>query len=76
MSQLTIYLDEETLKRVRKAARSEKRSVSEWTRGKMLEGLKTGWPDGYFELFGSLRDENFHRPPQGDWKEDVERQRL
>lgn len=76
MSQLTIYLEEETLRRVRKVARAEKRSVSEWAREKMLQGLKTGWPDGYFELFGALQDDAFHRPPQGDWKEDVERPRL
>ncbi len=24
-----------------------------------------GWPPGYFELFGSIDDETFARPPQG-----------
>jgi hypothetical protein len=24
------------------------------------------WPKGYFELFGSLRDVNLERPPQGE----------
>jgi len=76
MSQLTIYLEEEMLRRVRKVARSEKRSVSEWTREKMLQGLKTGWPDGYFDLFGALQDDTFDRPPQGNLKNDIARQRL
>jgi hypothetical protein len=25
-----------------------------------------GWPPGYFELFGSIDDETFIRPPQGE----------
>ncbi len=25
-----------------------------------------GWPPGYFELFGSIADETFVRPPQGE----------
>ena len=25
-----------------------------------------GWPPGYFDLFGSIDDESFIRPPQGD----------
>ena len=23
------------------------------------------WPEGYFDLFGSITDETFERPPQG-----------
>lgn len=25
-----------------------------------------GWPPGYFDLFGSITDETFVRPPQGE----------
>ena len=25
-----------------------------------------GWPPGYFDLFGSVDDETFVRPPQGE----------
>ncbi len=25
-----------------------------------------GWPPGYFDLFGSIADESFVRPPQGE----------
>ncbi|MBX3398157.1 MAG: hypothetical protein KF873_05415 [Gemmataceae bacterium] len=25
------------------------------------------WPPGYFDLFGSIDDESFVRPPQGEW---------
>ena len=31
-----------------------------------------GWPPGYFDLFGSIDDESFVRPPQGDLPPPVE----
>jgi hypothetical protein len=30
------------------------------------------WPPGYFDLFGSIDDETFVRPPQGDSPPPVE----
>ena len=33
-------------------------------RPKKREG--NGWPPGYFDLFGSIDDETFVRPPQGE----------
>ena len=31
-----------------------------------------GWPPGYFDLFGSIDDETFVRPPQGEFPPPVE----
>ncbi len=31
-----------------------------------------GWPPGYFELAGSINDDTFVRPPQGDLPPPVE----
>ena len=31
-----------------------------------------GWPPGYFDLFGSIDDETFVRPPQGEMPPPVE----
>jgi hypothetical protein len=31
-----------------------------------------GWPPGYFELAGSITDETFVRPPQGDLPKQVD----
>ena len=33
---------------------------------------KEGWPAGYFELFGSITDETFIRPPQSELPPPVE----
>lgn len=30
------------------------------------KSARKGWPPGYFELFGSIDDETFVRPPQGE----------
>lgn len=33
---------------------------------------RRGWPPGYFDLFGSIDDDTFVRPPQGEWPPPVE----
>mgnify|MGYP007089160928 CR=1 FL=1 len=30
------------------------------------KGDENGWPPGYFDLFGSVDDDSFVRPPQGE----------
>lgn len=52
MSQLTIYLDDSTLKKVSRAAQSEKSSVSLWVKKQLTRALKSAWPEGYFDLYG------------------------
>ncbi len=66
MSQLTIYLDEASMKEVKKSAKREKISVSLWARRRLSEAIRHTWPRDYFELFGALRDSDLTRPPQGD----------
>jgi hypothetical protein len=34
--------------------------------GDNSNALVAEWPQGYFDLFGSLRDVNLERPPQGE----------
>lgn len=37
------------------------------------QGEATGWPPGYFDqTFGSISDETFMRPPQGELPEAVD----
>jgi hypothetical protein len=41
--------------------------------GPMATPERLGWPPGYFEsTFGSITDETFMRPPQGEMPEPVE----
>lgn len=62
MARLTIYLDETTLRRIERAARAERLSVSRWVRNKITGTMRGAWTEHYFELFGSLRDMALERP--------------
>jgi hypothetical protein len=54
MSQLTIYVPEQVLKRLRAAARRQKKSVSAYVVD-LLVGRErgAGWPSGFEDLYGS-----------------------
>jgi hypothetical protein len=62
MPQLSIYLDETALKKVEKAAKLKNVSVSRWVRESLIRSLENEWPENFFELFGSIRDDSFRSP--------------
>ena len=76
MAQLTVYIDDETLKRIEFSARQEKGSVSSWVRRRLTTALDVGWPAGYFDLFGSLKNSGLERPAQIPWDKDRKRAEL
>lgn len=61
MAQLTIYLDEETARKARLAARREGVSLSRWARTRLGEAADEGrvWPAGFHDLYGSIADSTF-----------------
>ena len=77
MAQITIYMDEGTLKKIEVAARKEHDSISKWVKKRLVKSLQGGWPEGFFDLFGALRDDDsFKRPEQTDWSKDRKRPAL
>lgn len=76
MSQLTIYLDEASMKDVRKSAKREHVSVSLWARRRLCEAIRHTWPRDYFDLFGALRDSDLTRPAQRGLPADTPRKSL
>ncbi len=57
VAQMTIYLDPETEKKVRAAAERDDMSLSKWAGQQLAKAAGAGsWPEGYFELFGSVDD--------------------
>jgi hypothetical protein len=76
MSQLTIYLDPESMRAVKSAARRERLSVSRWASVHLGAAARRAWPQDYFGLFGSLSDCDFQRAPQGDFAKDAPREAL
>lgn len=61
MAQLTIYLDEKTQLKAKNAAKRANCSLSQWAREQLSAAADAGqsWPEGYFDLFGSVQDPSF-----------------
>jgi hypothetical protein len=76
MGQLTIYLDETSMRDVRRSAKREHVSVSLWARRRLCEAIRHTWPRDYFEMFGALRDSDLTRPAQGEPATDTPRRSL
>lgn len=76
MTRITLSLDNTTAQRLRGRARREKTSVSKWVAGRVDQIVQPKWPDGYFDLFGALKDERFECLPQPPFQNDSPRGTL
>ena len=76
MAQISIYIDESTLKQIEIAAQKEHDSISKWVKKRLLSSLKTAWPKDYFDLFGALKDTSLKRPVEIKFSKDRKRQTL
>ena len=62
MPQVSLYLDQDILDRARQRAKIEKLSLSKYVAQTLSANGSNGWPEGYWDLFGSLTDETFVVP--------------
>lgn len=76
MPQLSLYIDERTLKRLQTAAKLENVSVSKYVVRKLSETMDTSWPENYQKLFGAIDDETFQVERVPSFDADVPRERL
>jgi hypothetical protein len=76
MAHLTIYLNDDTERRVRKAAKAAKVSVSKWVADRVTKSVETSWPPEFLALAGSFPD----LPDAGELRkgygEDIPRESL
>lgn len=56
MSQIAIYLDKETEKKLDRLAKKEGKSRSSWVKEAILEKMQTSLPETWFALWGSWED--------------------
>lgn len=56
MAQVTIYMDEETVSRMRSAAKEAELSVSAWLAQLVRERTRSEWPIEVSSLFGAWPD--------------------
>ncbi|XDD46093.1 toxin-antitoxin system, antitoxin component [Leptospira sp. WS39.C2] len=74
MPQLSLYLDQDTLKKIELAAKKEKVSISQWVKGKLQSSFEKKWPDNFFQLYGSIEDDSFNKPDSLSLKNDNKRE--
>jgi hypothetical protein len=70
MPQISLYVDEITLEKVEKRAKQDNTSVSKWVGERIKKSIGDEYPNGFFELFGSLKNIDFDRPEQGKFEDD------
>ena len=75
MPQISLYIDKDTLNNIAKAADREKMSISKWVGKNIKKVIKDDYPKGYFDLFGSIKDDSFEVKPLS-FKDDVKRENL
>ena len=56
MAQITIYLDDDTERRVKTAAESAGMSLSRWIAAAVREKTETAWPQAVLDLAGAWPD--------------------
>jgi hypothetical protein len=56
MAHLTIYLNDDVDRRVRKAAKAANVSVSKWIAERIAKSVETSWPPEFLALAGSFPD--------------------
>ena len=62
MPQVSLYLEQGLLDNARRNARFENISLSKYVSRALARKTDSGWPEGYWELFGALEDDSFVRP--------------
>ena len=76
MGQVTIYLDDETEKRVRDSAESSGVSVSKWIAQRIEKDARTEWPTSVRALAGAWPDLPSSEQIRRHSTKDVKRGRL
>ena len=76
MPQLSIYIDEQTLKQIEIAAKIEHLSISKYAVKKLNESMHSNWPEHYEELYGSIMDDTFKVKRIDSFKNDAPREEL
>lgn len=64
MPQISLYVDEPTLKKIESAALRQHVSISKWVTEQIRARVEPIYPPYFEDLFGSISDETFMRPEE------------
>ncbi len=73
MPQISLYIDEKTLKKVEAAAMRQRVSISKWVAEQIRAKVEPVYPADYGSLFGSISDDTFARPAVPSFGSDIKR---
>lgn len=64
MPQISLYIDEPTLRKIENAASRQHISISKWVAEQIRSRVDPIYPKDFEDLFGSVSDDSFVRPEQ------------
>lgn len=73
MPQISLYIDEKTLKKVESAAKQQRLSISKWVAEQIRSKVDPVYPADYDKLFGSIKDDTFIKPESPSFNHDAKR---
>ena len=76
MPQISLYIDEKTLKKIESAANREHISISKWVAEQLRARVEPVYPTNFEELFGSISDNSFKKPKEISFDYDSKREGL
>jgi hypothetical protein len=74
MPQISLYIDEKTLKKVENAAQRQHVSISKWVAEQIKTKVEPIYPINFESLFGSISDDTFIEPKEVSFGSDAERE--
>lgn len=76
MPQISLYIDEKTLKKVENAAKRQHTSISKWVAEQIRSRVEPAYPVNFESLFGSIYDDTFIEPAEMSWSADSAREEM
>ncbi len=76
MPQISLYIDESTLRKVEGAASRQHVSISKWVAEQIRAKVEPVFPKNFENLFGSISDDTFSRPVELNAGFDTRREQL
>jgi hypothetical protein len=76
MPQISLYIDETTLKKVENAAMRQHVSISKWVTEQIRARVEPVYPVDYESLFGSINDDTFVEPQELSFDADANRESI
>ena len=74
MPQISLYIDETTLRKVENAALRQHVSISKWVAEQIRTRVEPVYPAHFEDLFGSIADDSFTRPKESPFSSDIKRE--